>query len=194
MADATITLKRLARPALRVKIEGISPLIVHRFSQKAKQAMLDKQQGRKVAKESRDPEKEFLASQYIFDDGDHGFPAVAFKSATVAGGRLYSVKMTQIRQALFIAGEGPEQLVRLDIAGEPVMREDTVRIGMGTSDLRYRAMYPEWGATLMVEYAPQLIDAESVLALIDAGGSTNGVGEWRPERDGSFGRYQVVSC
>lgn len=192
MADATITLERLARPTLSVQIEGISPLIVHRFSQKAKQQMLDKQQGRKNAKEHRDPEKEFQESQYRFDDGAHGFPAVAFKSATVSGGRLYSVKMTQIRQALFINGEGPDQLVRLDVAGEPVMREDTVRIGMGTSDLRYRAMYPEWGATLLVEYAPQLIDAKSVIALIDAGGSTNGVGEWRPEKDGSFGRYQVL--
>ena len=164
---------------------------MHRFSQKAKKQMLDKQQGRKNAKEHRDPEKEFQESQYRFDDGGHGFPAVAFKSATVSGGRLYSVKMTQIRQALFINGESVEQLVRLDVAGEPVMREDTVRIGMGTSDLRYRAMYPV-GRDPARGVRPQLIDAKSVIALIDAGGSTCGVGEWRPERDGSFGPYQVV--
>ena len=51
-------------------------------------------------------------------------------------------------------------------------------------------MYREWSAMLTVEFVPSVIDLDSVVALVDAGG-TNGVGEWRPEKSGSFGTYEV---
>jgi hypothetical protein len=129
-------------------------------------------------------------------DGAHGFPVMAFKSATVkGGGRVFgkAVKMTELRQVFtFIAdglGVDGTQLAR--ISGEPQMREDMVRIGMGTADIRYRAEYRDWSALLRVEYVPSVIDIESVVALVDAGG-TNGVGEWRPEKSGSYGAYEVI--
>ena len=71
------------------------------------------------------------------------------------------------------------------------LREDMVRVGMGTADIRYRAEYAKWRATLKVQFLPNLIDLGSVVALIDAGGM-NGVGEWRPERSGLNGTYRVV--
>ena len=71
------------------------------------------------------------------------------------------------------------------------MREDMVRVGMGTADIRYRAEYTNWQAVLRVQFMPNIIDLGSIVALIDAGGS-NGVGEWRPEKNGSFGTYQVI--
>ena len=71
------------------------------------------------------------------------------------------------------------------------MREDLVRVGMGTADLRYRAMYSNWDLVLTVEYPEHLLDESTVVSLIDAGGR-NGIGEWRPERDGSFGTFEVT--
>lgn len=120
----------------------------------------------------------------------------AFKAATVkGGGRLFgkSVKMTELRQLLTFLPDGVgvdgTQLARL-VTGEPVMREDMVRVGMGTADIRYRAEYPDWSATLSIAYVPSIIDLGSVVALVDAGG-TNGIGEWRPEKSGSYGTYEV---
>jgi len=79
------------------------------------------------------------------------------------------------------------------INGEPGMREDMVRVGMGTADIRYRAEYRDWSALIRVEFVPSVIDLGSVVALIDAGG-TNGIGEWRPEKNGSYGTYEVVGA
>jgi hypothetical protein len=62
---------------------------------------------------------------------------------------------------------------------------------MGTADIRYRAEYPEWSAVVRVEFAPHMIDAASVVALVDAGGRV-GIGEWRPEKGGIYGTYGVV--
>jgi hypothetical protein len=192
---ATINLQRIERQTAYIDIIGTSPLIVHRWTEKAKQMMLDAQQGRKVPKQPKDPIADYEGSMYKLPDGSHGFPTLGFKAATVTGaGRTYgkSVKMTELRIALsFITdgiGVGGEQLTR--ITGEPMMREDMVRVGMGTADLRYRAQYSDWSARLTIRYMPHLIDIDTVTALVDAGG-INGVGEWRPERDGISGTYEV---
>lgn len=194
---AEISLQRIERAIAVVTIEGTAPLIVHAWSQKAKQMMLAAQQGKKTPKALKDPEADFLASQYRFEDGGHGFPVMAFKAATVkGGGRAFgkAVRMTEMRQHLTFLPDGTGvdglQLARL-VCDEPVMREDMVRVGMGTADIRYRAQYTTWGADLRVEFLPSVIDLGSIVALIDAGGS-NGVGEWRPEKNGAFGTYRVT--
>lgn len=192
-----IELKKVEREIAEVEIVGTQPLIVHAWSHKAKEMMLSAQQGKKTAKTPKDPESDFEASRYLFADGGDGFPVMAFKSATVKGGaRAFgkSVKMTELRQGLTFLSDGLGtdglQLSRLTCS-DPVMREDMVRVGMGTADIRYRAMFEEWKVLLRIQYMPHLIDMTSVIALVDAGGG-NGVGEWRPEKSGSFGTYEVI--
>jgi len=190
--EDVIALQRIQREVAHIEIKGTAPLIVHAWSDKAKQMILDKQQGKKAPKERKDPKAMFESSMYRFEDGGHGFPVLAFKAATVGGARYFAnVTMTQMRQAMFFIGDPADtSLVRLN-AAEPVMREDMVRIGMGTADIRYRAEYKDWGATLAIQYVPSVIDLSAIVALVDAGGM-GGVGEWRPERDGAFGTYEVV--
>lgn len=198
METASIRLQPIERRTAHVEIVGTSPLIVHRWTEKAKEMMLDSQQGRKSPKQPKNPVADYEGSMYRFVDGGHGFPTLGFKAATVTGaGRTYgkSVKMTELRIALsFIVdgvGVGGDALTR--ITGEPSMREDMVRVGMGTADLRYRAQYVDWGAVLTIEYMPHLIDMDTVVALVMAGGN-NGVGEWRPEKDGVYGTYTVTGA
>lgn len=185
----------LPEKTLRVPIVGTTPLIVHRFSEKAKRQMLDTQQGRKSVKQHRDPEAEYEAAFYRLKDGRYGFPVLAFKAATIGAARFYdkSVTMVALRQAMFFRGEPSEdqsvQLAAID--GEPEMREDTVRVGRGGSDLRYRPMFPEWSTTLEVSLIASMLDQQSLVSLIDAGGLGVGVGDWRPERGGDFGTYRV---
>lgn len=196
--QGTVKLQRIQREIAQIEIKGTAPLIVHRWSEKARQMMLDAQQGRKTPKQAKDPQADYESSMYRFDDGRHGFPVMAFKSATVkGGGRLFgkAVKMTELRQLFtFLAdGIGVDGTQLTVIKGEPTIREDMVRVGMGTADIRYRAEYRDWSAILRIEYVPNSIDLESVVALVDAGG-TNGVGEWRPEKSGSYGTFEVIGA
>jgi hypothetical protein len=157
--------------------------------------MLDNMQGRKTPKQAKNPEAEYEAAFYRLKDGTYGFPALAFKAATVGGARFYSgVTMTALKQFLFIHGEEGDDgraLTRID--GEPIMREDVVTVGRNGSDLRYRPQFSEWRTTLEVRYVTSALTQGSVLSLIDAGGMGVGVGEWRPEKDGDFGTYRVDS-
>lgn len=208
VTSSTISIQRIQRQVGIITIEGTAPLIVHQWSEKARRQMLDAQQGKKTPKTAKDPQADYRDSMYRFAGTDrskvapldsHGFPTMGIKAAVVKGGaRAFgkAVKMTELRQSLIFLpdglGDDGLQLTRLIIEDEPILREDMVRVGMGTADIRHRAEYRNWQASLMVEFMPNLIDLDSIVALIDAGGS-NGIGEWRPERNGSFGTYRVAA-
>lgn len=191
---AAIAIQRIGRRRILVPIVGTTPLIVHRWSDKAKRQMLDAQQGRKAVKTVRDPEADYRDSLYLLPGGRYGFPALGFKAATIGGCRFFdkSVTMASTRQFMFFTGEmaADQSGLLVEIEGTPSMREDMVRIGTGT-DLRYRGEFLEWKAVLDITYVPTALSQESVLALIEAGGMGVGVGEWRPEKSGMFGTYQL---
>jgi len=191
---AQVAIDRIAAETLSVPIVGTAPLLVHKFSEKAKRQMLDNMQGKKSPKQPKDPRAEYEAAFYRMKDGGYGFPAIAFKAATVSASRFYgkSVTMTSLRQFVFINGEpGEDGQQMVPIVGEAQMREDVVRVGMGGTDLRYRPQFLEWSTTLLVTYVTSALTRDSLLSLIDAGGLGVGVGEWRPEKKGDFGTYTI---
>lgn len=188
----TRTIPGIKRAIIEADVASTAPLIQSKWSEKALQQMRDKQQGAAKAKKSpKEPEVEFEAAKYLLPDGTPGIPAVAFKSAITDGARLVGdAKMTHIRPAVYVQGFGPDMLVPID-ATDAIMREDTVRVGMGTADLRYRPMYEEWTATLHIQVLEHVITVEQLYGLIDAAGY-NGVGEWRPEKNGVYGTFRLV--
>ena len=192
-AAPTISLSKIDAETILVPIIGTAPLIVHKWSAKAKQQMLDTQQGKRTVKQPRNPQQDYEESLYRTDTG-YGFPVLGFKAATVGAARFFgkSVKMTELRQFLFMTGvpEKDRSQLLVPIEGEPKMREDMVRVGMGT-DLRYRGEFLEWSAVLNVTYVTTALSRDSVLSLIDAGGMGVGVGEWRPEKRGQNGTYAL---
>ncbi len=203
-AGATkLVIKPIETETLEIPIIGTAPLIVSRFSEKAKKQMLDAQMGVKKQPEKRNPRREYLASLYRAgispDDGSQrfGLPSMAFKMATIGAGRFYGkqVKMTELRQFMFFHGLAvPTEAGRMVVInGQPRMREDYVRLaGVNhPADLRYRGCFYRWSATLIVSYTKNLLDRDSLVSLLDAGGLGVGVGEWRPERNGEFGTYKV---
>jgi hypothetical protein len=195
-----IEIDDIVQKTMFVPIVGITPLIVHNFSEKSKRQMLDSMQGIKTPKKNRDPEADYESGFYRMsgrDDTEYGFPVLAFKAATVGAARFYGkdVKMTELKQFMFMKGiitpADPQMLV--PIFGSPKMREDVVRLSGVTrsADLRYRPEFAEWSTVLEVTFVEQCISMKSVLSLINAGGMGIGVGEWRPERKGENGKYQI---
>jgi hypothetical protein len=176
---------------MQLPLVGDSPLIVHAWSQKAKQAMLDKQQKKaSKGKEIRDPDRDFKEALYLMDDGHYGFPAVAFKAAAVTVvSQIDGISKVFARQTFHVMGG---DLVRIH-GDEPVMREDMVRVGMGTADLRYRPEFRRWWVVLDVEYNASAISKEQLVNIFNTSGFGVGIGEWRPERDGRNGRYHVAT-
>lgn len=172
-----------------LKLIGDSPLIVHNWSEKSKKEMLDKQMKKATqGKAAKDPQKDFEDSLYEHPEGGFGFPAVAFKNAAVTACTSLNKAITKVaaRQAFHVRGE----LVKID-GDLPTPREDMVRVGMGTADIRYRGEFRAWSATLSIEYNPHALSLEQIVNLFNHAGFGVGVGEWRPEKNGQYGRFRV---
>lgn len=185
---AAITIPRINVQTMEITLIGDSPLISHRWSEKAKKQILDKQM--KVAtsaKEAKDPIQDYKDSLYVHPDGGYGFPCIAFKNAAVGACRFTDgIKMTAARGAFHIEGEMAQ------IEGEPSMREDMVRISMDTADIRYRGEFKHWRTRLRIRYNTSVLSPEQIINLFNLAGFGVGVGEWRPERDGSYGCFHVA--
>ena len=190
-SETTVTLPPLKIETIRVTLIGDTSLIVHRWSEKAMKMMLDKQRKKASAgKEAKDPEQDFRDSLYVLPDGRFGFPIIGFKAAAVtACTSIGGITKVAARQAFHVDGE-----FAVIEGSEPTMREDTVRIGMGTADIRYRGEFKNWFTTIDVKHNANVLSGEQVLNLFQTAGFAVGVGEWRPERDGQFGRFHVASA
>lgn len=186
--DQVVQIPAMDIRVIRLHLTGDSPLICHAWSTKAKKGMLDKQMKKaKTAKDAKDPQQDFEESLYHMPEGDgYGFPAVAFKSAAVdACSHVDGMTKVVARGSMHIVGD------MVQIEGTPTMREDMVRIGMGTADIRYRGEFRQWGCELTIRYNGSVISDEQVVHLFNIAGFAIGVGEWRPQKDGSFGMFHV---
>lgn len=185
----SLQIPRIELEHFQVKLIGDSPLIMHKWSEKAKKQMLDKQMKlAKTGREAKDPERDFQESIYTDRDGDYAFPSVAFKNAAVSACRFTDgTKMTVARGAFHVENEF------VKISGTPTPREDMVRVGMGTADIRYRAEFIGWTATVFVTYNKHAMSMEQIINLLNLAGFGVGVGEWRPEKNGQYGRFHVAT-
>ena len=193
-----ISLQPLDIQHVSFMIEGDSPLIMNRFDEKAKQQMLEKQQKKaKKGTEIRDPEQEVIKSLYYMDETKTkvGFPADGVKLSMIRGAKMTGMVMSDSRAAFFVKGIYSERDGRdlIPVDGSVEAREDIVKIGMGTSMLRYRGQVRAgWKMKIDIKFNASLISAEQLLNMLEAAGFGCGIGEWRPERNGSFGMFHVI--
>lgn len=86
----------------------------------------------------------------------------------------------------------PESISEIHTPEPPSMREDMVRVGMGSADIRYRGQFDDWSINLKISYNVNgQYSLEQILNIINAGGYACGIGEWRPEKDGQYGMFHV---
>lgn len=195
-----------------IRIVGDTPLIMHAWSEKAKRMMLEAQMGiaKGKKKEAKNPVDDFIRSMYwltpmpedgtmesfeeaIANGARFGFPVTAFKqSAISAAYRMgWAKDKMSMRGAFFIDSE-ENGMIEIH-SDTPEMREDMVKVGMGTADIRYRGEFKNWYADLTISYnANGQYSLENIVNIINAGGYVCGVGEWRPERDGQNGMFHVA--
>lgn len=208
----TVEIKPIEIKQVTLRIEGDTPIIMHAWSEKAKKMMLDAQMGlaKGKKKEAKNPIDDFIQSMYwltdkpkesteeafmqaIKDGARFGFPATSFKQAAISAAyRLGYVKDKMgLRGAFFINGNVNGMVeIHSDV---PIMREDMVKIGMGTADLRYRGEFRNWWAELHLTYNVNSgFSLENIINAINAGGYACGVGEWRVEKDGQFGAFHIA--
>lgn len=200
LGTVAIEIPELDLRTFTLKIVGETPLICHAWSQKAKDMILDKQMKKaKGAREAKDPIADYLDSLYWLSKrpakntedavkgAKFGFPTRAFKAAAVnAASFIPSMTKVAGRGAFHIDGE------LVEIKGTPKMREDMVRIAMGGVDIRYRGEFEKWSAEIAIKYSANVLSPAQIVNLFSVAGFSVGIGEDRPQRNGSHGMFRVA--
>jgi hypothetical protein len=181
---------------IEVDIIGTAPLMIHKFSQKAREQMRAKQEAGSTANKKRnrrpkDFDAVFEGARHKSIEGWDGIPAAAFRAAMINSCRLVNFKMTIAKLCLFIEADGLDAdegtpLVRI-IGGPPERNEMVARNETGVADVRLRPMWREWGARLRIRYDAQQFTATDVVNLLNRAGAQNGVGEGRANSRNSAG-------
>jgi hypothetical protein len=194
----TIELPKTDYRIVELRVIGDSPLIVHAFGEKGRKEIALRESGKARNKKAPRDEKlireEFESCRHRMPDGSDGFPSNGFRLAAINACRLVDGVPMTLAKLAFRVNIG-EPLTKIEYEGEPVMREDVVRVGgkgkgTGTATMRYRPEYWPWSATLKVRYNANVISLDQVVSLFNLAGDV-GIGEWRPEKDGDFGTFHV---
>ena len=70
----------------------------------------------------------------------------------------------------------------------------TVPVKVGQARiLRTRPRFREWAVTFVLDCDDELIDAGHIENWLDIGGRRIGLGDWRPEKSGTYGRFETTS-
>jgi hypothetical protein len=181
---------------IRVEIRGVTPLLIHRFGEQAEQA----KKTRRIEARVRDPREEATKAAYIAKDGTFYFSAFSIPNAMGSAGSNH--KATGTRRTLrftvpsavrvmtdtitILNGDGPAKAFEVD--SRPV----TIPATKGRI-MRHRPRWDVWGAKFELDLDSDVLSPEMANQLLNEAGTSIGIGDFRPEKRGPFGRFRVVA-
>ena len=190
----------------RIEITGESALIQHSalgidnfHPLKLEMANLTKKKGSNKTSEDERRIREIETELSFWFNGSQQLiiPAPAMRSCIETGAR--KVKQgPQVREGLIVLNDG-------------LLEYDKERYGETLAELRNRTQFTvpvvvqrarvlrtrprfetPWSAEFSVEYDPDLVDKTQLENWLDIAGRRIGLGDWRPEKSGMYGRFTAI--
>lgn len=180
---------------VNVEIRGITPLLVHRFTEQAEQT----KRTRRTEIKTVDPREEATRNAYIASDGTYYFNAFSITGAMGNAGASHksigsrktlrfivpsAVRLT-CDTITILNGSGPAKSFEVD--SRPV----TIPATKGRV-MRHRPRFDQWGAEFALLIDDDLLSIETAHQLLQEAGQSIGIGDYRPEKRGPFGTFRVV--
>lgn len=178
-------------------IHGLSALLMHRWSEESEVEAAT----RTVHIAARDPRTEAEKVCYRRPDGTLYLPGPALAKMLSNAGSNHKQRGSRrsmrfiVPAAILVLGDdisllddNGEPLTHFEVDSRPVVIPSTKgRI------MRHRPRLNQWACEVPLQVDETLIEASLALQLLQEGGSRHGVGDFRPEKTGQFGRFEVVS-
>lgn len=191
----------LKQSKVKVVIRGLSPLLQNNPIQ-----MGAKDTGSASMKRIKyDPEVEAESTTYRDVNG-----ALYVPSAAIFGCMLNAataLKLPRSRKSLSTELKGailgivdvtgtPRQITVRDLKGNPQTEIDIFSsrcVIQKAGVIKHRAMINEWQLEFIVKYANDYIQQpQPIIEALERGGIMVGIGDYRPDKKGEFGRFEVV--
>lgn len=122
-------------------------------------------------------------------------PSANIRSAIVEGGKLSKLGKALQRGTLILDDKIPLQYSgprEPDAMWDSGQFYDCRSVVVGTKRImRYRPMFLSWSVQVDITYDASVIDAAQILQSARAAGNLIGIGDFRPNKGGNFGRFDV---
>lgn len=189
------------------KIKGIRPIIMHsaaglnpRLPANIEKSQITSRPGknRAEADDARLAEIECLLSLWL-DAETPTIPATAIRSCIETSARKLK-QGPQVREGLIVLessftydkeryGEGLNELVKTTQFQSVVVNPSNK-----SRLIRTRAKFDTpWECDFVLDVDDELVDKAMLERWLDIGGRRIGLGDWRPEKSGSYGRFETES-
>jgi len=188
----------ISRPNLRIlelDLEGDSPYVMHKFSEKARKEIEAKQTSGSKSKKGekrkpRDIDQEYQDAFHRSRDGWVGIHAGSFRNAAISASRIIGFKMTLTKLAIFVVADGydaDDGVPLVKIIGKPRKHETYCRPQRGVTTTVHRPMWESWSCKLRVRYDADMFSEADVVNLFMRVGLQVGIGEGRNDSPNSGG-------
>jgi hypothetical protein len=193
LATEALAKQRSNRLQLGARLWFETPVLMHRWSEKAVCEMLGRMTGLKLPREQKDVMAEFEASWYRNTDGVPAIPCRIIKACIVNGALGTGEVVTKADLKRILRVRGYTTPICRD--GKPITPASLVRhtcvTGGNTIDVRSRAVVePGAYVDIVLEFTPML-SPDQVMAALSSGGSSIGLCDWRPDKGGEYGTFSV---
>ena len=144
------------------------------------------------------PTEQAEQALYTDEDGASGIPQPNLLRAIIDAGKFHKLgrsKVTTQKSSIVPACVSIRELF-IPIESESGWKVDTrpVRIpATGGRILRHRPCYDDWKLSFTVELDETVITLKMLRAIVDDAGSKIGLGDFRPDCKGPFGKFKVTA-
>jgi hypothetical protein len=181
---------------LNITIEGTTPLICNRFTDAAAQSSSNGSRGSSAGADRGTPLEIAESKLYIGLDGEPMIPQPNLLRCLVEGGRF-----TKIGKAQVTTAKSSQMYACVDVQGAEIplihkqpWKVDTraVRIpSTGGRILAHRPMFDDWKLEFIVDLDTTILGEKLFRQITDDAGQRIGLGDFRPQCKGPYGRFKV---
>jgi len=185
-----------------LQLKGLSPLLMHSDRYANPLDPMTKEHKRLTSKRKKtdDDHAEIAESEWrggLYFDPKLGpyLPSINVRSCLVEGAKLNKLGAAMQRGTVIL-----EDKMRLEYPGPRTIEglwndnrfRDARSVVVSRSRLmRYRPIFTDWSATFEINFDPQIIEANQIIQSAENAGKFIGLGDFRPNKGGSFGRFEV---
>lgn len=183
-----------------VKVKGVTPYMQHRMDDATLQEW-EKRRGTIIERDglNDEPERKAAFHAYINANGNYFIPAEHFKQSFIKGGAFVKSKVGNSKKSMKNIVAGMWRIAEQELPLNKFDEVDTrsaVNKNVKARIIVHRPKWNEWMAefTLLIDDdVKNGVTLDIIQSIIGYSGRYLGVGSYRPEHTGEFGRFEVES-
>lgn len=180
---------------VQVTIQGTTPLLMNRFTEENEIKVSSGIAPATIGSRGT-PREQATKTAYIDSDGMLHMPGPNVFRCLIEAGKYLKAgksKVTTQKSSMIPAGISLQEIVlpfgtdKFEVDSRSVVIPST-----GGRIMKHRARLDEWKLTFTLDIDETMFDLRFVRQLVDDAGRRIGLGDFRPDRKGPFGKFKII--